>query len=680
MTSREKSHGTRLTPAKGFSSPKQLLKDLTAQATSFKLSEEAYLSVAVQIWAGLDTPRSLACHLLLKHKEYEQLVSLTCHSSNYLYEAEYGDARGNGAPFADDYLATSLLSKWPGFSCEGLDPVSACIQADSAAEEACRTSNHRLLRALSSPSQENAAYLHLITQMQADISRVLGGFDPERWQEACRFGPGKAQGQQGDVDYFKLVSNPSSTANFLLVGVSLLSESTPWLEAVSGVAPDIFDASYDAEEEMEYTFDAVIEPGDRNIMVPKNAKTMRGIRPQPGLNVYAQLGLGTMIRDRLKTAGLDLDDQTPNQCLAKLGSLQSSRLVTIDLKGASGHICRALPRVLLEDDSPRWLYAMDLCRTYQMLPHGGCPDKDAWVPLQSYSAMGNGFTFELETLIFWAAVRACRRMVKDTQQYRVYGDDIICSREVADLLIPFLAFLGFPTNAKKTFLEGPFRESCGADFWHGTNIRPIHLSASKAEISEANANGTSILRWLQVCNAIRRLAKRRNHGLGCDRRLLAGWRSAVLLIPRSLRDSLKSPWDDVRDDSLITHFDDAVSNPLVRRCGSLHALMSPRLSVRVKAIVPRSFLGARAALLYRARGVDRVVVRYDRTRSWLRRALQAPFLVETEMQKAVSAIVGCNSPTVVAPDLHSVTLGSGWEVFQPVSDSSEWSNVGGSDL
>jgi hypothetical protein len=626
-----------------------------------------YLDVANQFWVGLDTPRSLTCALLLKYGEYAQLVNLAARPQDYTYDTE------GGQRFMDDYQATELLAKWPNFVHVDLDPISACEKADHAAELACRVSNRRLRKACSTPTLENSAYLHLITQMQADIERVLGGFDPSRWEDLCRFGPGKATDQDGVLDYDKIVSQPSATEEFLPFGVLLLSGSVPWLEALSGTAPDPFELN-PHEDEGVYCFDVTLTPGDRNIMVPKNAKTMRGIRPQPGLNVFAQLGLGSMIRDRLKSAGLDLDDQLPNQQLAKFGSQRNSdHIVTIDLKGASGHICKELIALCFER-LPRWKFAMDLCRTSSMLPHGSPDEDDEYVPLYSYSAMGNGFTFELETLVFWAAVRACRRSVKDTQQYRVYGDDIICSRLTADLLIPFLDFLGFPTNPRKTFVEGPFRESCGADYWYGANIRPIHFSITSEEILEANRNGTSILRWLQTSNAVRRLARARNHSFGCDRRLLPAWRTAILRIPRNLRDSLKSPWTDIRDDSLITDDGDAASNPLVSRCGSLQALTSPRLHVVVKEKVPGNFLGSRATLLYRQLATDRVTVRYDRTRSWLRRVLQTQEPTLTRLQGKVN-IWSCTTVTrrdFSLPNFYALEMGAGWEVFQPVADTTIW--------
>ena len=678
MKTKRKTSNASCRPAKaGKSKKQQLLKELKRQASQFEISPNWFLELAKIMWADLNTPRSLACYLLLNSGEYAQLVGLRCHPEHYCDRCFGSSLDGNA--FRDDYQATELLAKWPNFVHDELDPVGACLASDDAAENACRASNRRLRRARARPQEDEYAYLQLIFEMQADIARVLGGFDPTRWENSCRFGPGTATDQKGTLDYEKLVTRPSCTELFLPLGVQLVSNCPRWLDALDGHAPDPFSGECLEEEDGVWTFDVVVSPGDKNTMVPKNAKTHRGIRPQPGLNVYAQLGLGSMMREQLRKNGLDLDDQAPNQRLAKLGSDPRSTLVTIDLKGASGHICKELVSWLFEE-SPRWLYAMDVCRTYDYLPHKESGSSD-WRPLQSYSAMGNGFTFELETLIFWAAIRAIRRSIEDTQRYRVYGDDIICSRQVAEKLIPFLDFMGFPTNAKKTFLTGPFRESCGADYWLGINVRPIHFSMSMEEIKDANKNGTSILRWLQTCNAIRRLARRRNHGFGCDRRLLACWRSAVLHFPRTLRDSIKTCWIEDEDTSLITHYEDAVSNPLVRRCGSLQALISPRLYVRLgKEKPPRSFFGGFATLLYRSTRKDRIVCRFDRNRSWLQRVIQhSPVL--TDLQKRVAQITGLdpNSDakkraigTSVLPDMRSLKLGAGWEVFQPVADVTEW--------
>lgn len=656
-------------------SRKKVLRELLDAARGFKLTPEHYTSTAEIIWENLDTPRSLACALLLKYGEYAQLVNLGCDPRSYISEWDSPYSARSGRQFRDDYQATALLAKWPNFVHEDLDPRLACEKADSDAEQACVASNRRLRKAFDAPIG-HPAYLHRIFSMQADISRVLGPFCPEKWETSCAFGPGKALGQEGKSVYDKLTALPSVTVDFLPLGASLISGSVPWLEAVANAGVDPETPSWDIEGET-YRFSCSLQPGDRCQTVPKNAKTLRGIRAQPGLNVYAQLGIGRMMRERLQAFGLDLNDQTPNQSLAKLGSLPGRKEVTIDLKGASGHICSVLVRTLFER-APRWLHAMELCRTDRYLPHGVEDVRDNYVPLASFSAMGNGYTFELETLIFWAAVRVIRRELGERTPYRVYGDDIICSQDIAKELIPFLSFLGFPINASKTFTEGPFRESCGADYWLGTNIRPVYFSIDSEEIEEANNDGTSLLRWVSLCNSIRKVARLRNHGLGCDAVLRAAWVGAIRKIPRRLRESLKTPWDDFRDDSLITDWDDAVTNPLVRACGSLQALVAPRLSlVQLPGSLNTSFLGAKAAMLYKALDKDRAAVRYDRTRSWLRSFLQKQSLTPlTPLQQAIhKAIHGTKHLSVGGGDVRPsgrYGLSAGWEVFHPVGDYTAW--------
>lgn len=55
--------------------------------------------------------------------------------------------------------------------------------------------------------------------------------------------------------------------------------------------------------------------------VPKTAKTHRAIAVEPTLNTFVQRGIDLELRNRLKRVGLDLTDQTTNQELAMLGSM-----------------------------------------------------------------------------------------------------------------------------------------------------------------------------------------------------------------------------------------------------------------------------------------------------------------------------------------------------------------------
>jgi len=100
--------------------------------------------------------------------------------------------------------------------------------------------------------------------------------------------------------------------------------------------------------------------------------------------------------------------------------------------------------------------------------------------------MGNGFTFPLETAIFACAVEAVykvfgRKLKKSNLprgrfgNFGVFGDDIICESDKATHVIRLLELLGFTTNASKSFVIGPFRESCGGDYYKGFPVRGVYI-------------------------------------------------------------------------------------------------------------------------------------------------------------------------------------------------------------
>jgi hypothetical protein len=61
------------------------------------------------------------------------------------------------------------------------------------------------------------------------------------------------------------------------------------------------------------------------------------------------------------------------------------------------------------------------------------------------------------------------------RDFRVYGDDIVVRKSIAREVITLLAKVGFKTNARKTFVEGPFRESCGSNWYKGEDVTPMTL-------------------------------------------------------------------------------------------------------------------------------------------------------------------------------------------------------------
>lgn len=203
--------------------------------------------------------------------------------------------------------------------------------------------------------------------------------------------------------------------------------------------------------------------------VPKNAKTDRAIVVEPVLNTLFQAGYGDYMADRLRRYGVDISDQTRNQTLAQYGSLTNA-LATLDLSSASDTVSTEVVWMLLPPD---WAHTLSRLRTPCVV------DDDRRYRLEKFSSMGNGTTFPLETLLFYGLASACVSLLGlDMRLLSVYGDDIIVPTGAAGLLVRVLHALGFKTNKQKSFTDGPFRESCGSDYYLGYPVRPTFLRRS----------------------------------------------------------------------------------------------------------------------------------------------------------------------------------------------------------
>jgi hypothetical protein len=175
------------------------------------------------------------------------------------------------------------------------------------------------------------------------------------------------------------------------------------------------------------------------------------------------------MRRRLKAVSrIDLSDQTVNQRLAYAGSLGGyDPYVTIDLASASDSISIELVKELLPSD---WFSFLNELRSPSYISPQG-----EEIRYEKFCSMGNGFCFPLETAIFTAVCHAAYKVVGLSDDFSVYGDDIIVRQSCALFVIELLKSLGFKVNPEKTFIHGPFKESCGADYFGGVAVKPITL-------------------------------------------------------------------------------------------------------------------------------------------------------------------------------------------------------------
>jgi hypothetical protein len=209
--------------------------------------------------------------------------------------------------------------------------------------------------------------------------------------------------------------------------------------------------------------------------VPKTAIIDRVACKEPDGNIFCQKAVGDFIRRRLMTrGGIDLNDQSINRELARKASISRS-VATIDLSSASDSISMSLVRALLPLE---WYELLDSIRSPKTFIDGASHVNEM------FSSMGNGFTFELESLLFWAIARAVAYYSRVSGEISVYGDDIILPSRIATTFTQVLSWCGFKTNVDKTFVSGSFRESCGGHYIAGLDVTPFFLRRPIKTVSD----------------------------------------------------------------------------------------------------------------------------------------------------------------------------------------------------
>jgi hypothetical protein len=231
-----------------------------------------------------------------------------------------------------------------------------------------------------------------------------------------------------------------------------------------------------------------LEPGQerpvRVITVPKTLKTPRIIAIEPTCMQYAQQALlevflDELRRDRLLSKIMYFDDQTPNQRLALKGSSEGS-LATLDLSEASDRVSNQHVRALLAG-FPDFAGAVDACRSRKAdVPGHGI------IRLSKFASMGSALCFPFEAMVFTTIIfqaiaeqlnrRLTRELVEQfVGQVVVYGDDIIVPVDFVSAVVARLEAFGFRVNGSKSFWTGKFRESCGRDYYDGSDVSIVRV-------------------------------------------------------------------------------------------------------------------------------------------------------------------------------------------------------------
>lgn len=389
---------------------------------------------------GLDCPRALTVWLCYKYGSHRTIVELT---SNPLWFCD-----DDADSFRRYHAATKFLSKCRGLRTE-IDTKEVALASAVQAEDLCKLTNARL-RKFNSTENVSSPFHAILFRAQTIVSKILGvlpqSFEDVGWSK------GRTSSSFGAeiASIHKYASRADVTRGASLKALCLLRLSPHWgASVISADAP------------CSVLLGALTQvKGNTLITVPKSAKTDRTICYEPHMNIRLQLAVGSFIRRRLSKHGVRLEDQSINQRRAQIGSI-TDLFATIDLKMASDTLASELVYTLLPID---WaLMLNDLRSEYTTWPDGSCKKNE------KFSSMGNGFTFELESLIFYALSSAV------TEDVSVYGDDIIVPTQSFKDVSDILEFCGFSLNMAKSFAASPFRESCGADYFGGVDVTPVYL-------------------------------------------------------------------------------------------------------------------------------------------------------------------------------------------------------------
>lgn len=442
----------------------------------------------------LNTPISLSLAIRLRENDLEGILSYKIDPRHYLTPESY----------FRDAQAVALFSKRRDIQLRSIDRRASALSKWWSGEFECYKSNERLSPFVHSSFEEcDRAIDDFISSVRKKIQSWIGPKPPTLDTIRGRFGPGATYSDRG-----RLTTVPDKMSSTPTLTGPAFWYILPYLETKWGRV----------NQEKGRGISQV--RGNSFQVVPKNAKIDRCIAIEPAINIFFQLGLGNAIRSRLKrNTGWDLDHASDIHRDKVLKASIDGYFCTIDLSNASDTVCHELVRLVMP---PGWYDELNALRSPFTLVDGH------WVKLEKFSSMGNGFTFELETLIFAAILSTLLEKEGASgllgHDLFVFGDDIILPTSHSKSAIAALRFFGFSTNVEKTYLDDTlFRESCGADFFKGVNVRPVYLKDAIYEPME-------LIPWINS----NRLLYKVLEGFGQTSRY-SGWHHLIDCLPANVK-------------------------------------------------------------------------------------------------------------------------------------------------
>jgi hypothetical protein len=462
--------------------------------------------IALDYFQALGTPVALSRAIQLRYRDWEGIARASVDPVHYI------DAKS----YRLDVLACTFFKKVKDLP-SGIDTRQAALTEWFDSERQCYQANLRL-------DDDHACYRNegFFLAIRKNFYKLVGR--PPAGMQDIRFGPGSTFEVRGKHIAIpdKIATQPIFTTqastylyDYLCTGWGRRNAGSPWQDSplldVALISEKLparggADAWVGQLRPIRVALSRAYElvDGNRWDTAPKNTLVDRSIGIEPGGNMVYQKVCGNKMRRSLNRFGLLLrpqkvegkgdwfaktgrDSQQIHRKLAKQASVDGT-MATQDVRKASDTMCRAF----VQYGTGRWFKVLDELRSRKTLVEG------RWYCLEKFSSMGNGFTFELETALF-AAIAMTIADAKGielipTVNFSVYGDDIIVPTEMSEEMVSALAYCGFEVNTSKSYSSGPFRESCGGDYYNGSPVRGLYLKKVPESVGD----------WITLHNLLKR--------------------------------------------------------------------------------------------------------------------------------------------------------------------------------
>lgn len=313
---------------------------------------------------------------------------------------------------------------------------------------------------------ERGPFKGLLDVLDGVCGWITPATSPELEDLAGRHGPGAVSDLRGGEDKYVFPTWPDSLARKFPPGQMM----TIWGLSEFGI-PNSWGG----------------EPRSKLIAVPKTLDKPRLIASEPTALMWCQQALLAWLRTNttpLIRSCVDFFSQDPSRDLALRSSIDG-RMVTVDLESASDRLSLwTVERAFASN--PELLEFLAAARSFTT--YSELVGREA--RMRKFAAQGSALTFYVQSVIYTACAIAAvlysngirtkegitkSAITKAANVVRVFGDDIVTTKESLVFLGVLFEFLELKIGMDKTHSEGNFRESCGMDAYFGFQVTPPYL-------------------------------------------------------------------------------------------------------------------------------------------------------------------------------------------------------------